>query len=313
MHVEDMVIIGAGPAGCAAAVQSVRLGIQPRLFDQQGRAGGLICNAFRIENYPGLERPLSGIEFAQRMIRDLDRFKIEVIEGQVRTVCLDSDGCLSLDLSGGRLRALSVVLAVGTMPRKASFPGEDELAGRGLFYEVRELLERRPGKVIVVGSGEAAFDYALSLAAAGSQVRILIRGTEHRAGPRLASQVQANPRISASFGHAVAWAEAAQPGIVMAVDGRREAETVHADAVVVAVGRTSRAEALLDPSALTIDSSPTDECSGTKTVTSWPGLYMVGDARLGGLGQLGIAVGDGISSAMQAARWLDKRRRQGPR
>ncbi|MCK4305944.1 MAG: FAD-dependent oxidoreductase, partial [Candidatus Eisenbacteria sp.] len=81
MRTERIAIIGAGPAGCAAAVQCKRLGISPLLVDRTGNAGGSIANAHLIENYPGLD-PLPGPEFAQRLAAHLARHGIPILRGE---------------------------------------------------------------------------------------------------------------------------------------------------------------------------------------------------------------------------------------
>ena len=92
MGKEQIVIVGAGPAGCAAAVQCARLGVKPLLLDQSGKAGGLVANAFLVENYPGLEKPLTGEVFAGRLAEHLARFDVTITAQTVSRVEPDSHG-----------------------------------------------------------------------------------------------------------------------------------------------------------------------------------------------------------------------------
>jgi thioredoxin reductase (NADPH) len=290
MRKVEVVVIGAGPAGCAAAVQCARLGLATVLVDRAGKPGGLLANAFCIENYPGTEKPLPGPLFVRRLSAWLDRFAVNVVKAEVRTV-KTVDQALVVETTTGTLSARAVVLATGTTPRRASISGELETAGTTLFYEVREALRLKPSTVLVVGGGEAAFDYALSLAAAEARVRLCIRSATHRAGPRLAALVARNPEITIEYNCRIVSVRPTEVG----VEATLEAGTVcHADGIVVAVGR--------DPSLPQLLPAPADRLVPAESVlTTIPGLFIAGDVRLTSLGQAGIAVGDGLECAARAA------------
>ena len=289
---QRVVIVGAGPGGVAAAVQCARLGVRPLLVDRRGEAGGLIANAHRVENYPGLERPLSGPELAARLAAHLSRFGLEVTAADVTGVAPEAGGFL-VRSTDGRLRTRCVVLAVGTEPVQLGIPGEAALAGRLLFYEVRDLMLLKPRRVAVIGGGEAAFDYALSLAEAGARVTICVRGGCPGVRGVLAERVAANRAISVRAGASPLAVEERGDSAALLLDCPAGEEELVADAVLAAVGRQSRAPRLLPEGAFT---------PGGAVETALPGLFVVGDARLGGLGQVGMAVGDGLYAA---ARLLD--------
>jgi len=187
--------------------------------------------------------------------------------------------------------AAAVILAVGTAPRPWSVPGAEELRGSAVFDDPRELLARRTGAggVLVVGGGEAAFDYALSLARAGAEVSILVRGDAPRVTGRLRDLAQADPRIEVETGVVVAGLEAAPRGVTAVLETARGVERRAADAVLTAVGRVGALEGLLQ--------APGHDPGGVERA---PGLFVCGDARLGALGQAGIAVGDGLAAATAA-------------
>lgn len=273
----DLVVVGAGPAGCAAAVQCKRLGVTPRLLDATGIAGGLLANAHCIENYLGVP-PLDGPAFTERLAVHLRRFDLNIEPVHVRAV---RPG-LRIESDRGEIAAGAIILAVGTHPVKLPLPGAK------VFHEVRPLLAAHPAprRVIVIGGGEAACDYALSLSAAGAHVRILVRGSRLRARGRLAAAIAAQGRITVSYG--LTAREAHPDGSLTLSDG---SHTELADALLVAIGRRSAAPGLLPAGAE-------------------QGIFVVGDARSGTLGQAGIAVGEGLAAAAQAVDLLDK---QAPR
>lgn len=299
MRRERVVVVGAGPGGVAAAVQCRRLGVEPLLLDRRGMAGGLVENAFSVENYPGLERPLPGVGLAARLRAHLERFGLGVEAGEVTGLVREGEGFRLVGIDGG-LWARCVILAVGTEPRRLGIPGEEALAGRRLFYEVRELDGRGTVSVVVVGAGEAAFDYALSLAEGGAEVTVCMRGAGPAARGVLAERVAARAEVVLRSGLVPVAVEEKGGLVVLRAcrSGHRgREETLAADAVLVAVGRASRAPALL----------PEGSWGGGAVETALPGLYVVGDARLGGLGQAGIAVGDGLWAAAVAVRFLEGR------
>jgi len=289
---ELTVVIGAGPAGCAAAVQCARLGAPVRLFDRTGHAGGLIANGFSIENYPGLERPLPGPVFAERLGEHLARFGVRVERGELRGIEPRGDGWLCR-FAGTDLPCLSAIICTGTEPRPFPLAGDPGLLGDVVFHEVRALLAVRPSprEVVVVGGGEAAFDYALSLSARGAEVTIAVRGKRPRARGRLVAQVAENPSIRVALETRVVELE---PG-----SGRAVARAISAggerrlpcDAVLAAVGRRSTVAGLL---------GGLGSEGAVRILTPRPGLFICGDARSGSLGQAGIAVGDGLRAAAGA-------------
>jgi thioredoxin reductase len=192
------------------------------------------------------------------------------------------------------LDARVVVLAPGTRPCALGIPGEAELTGSAVFHEVRDLLSvlPRPREVIVVGGGEAALDYALTLCAAGAAVRILVRGARPCAAARLAEVVAARKTIEVRTGVLPTLIRRTESGIRLEVGGADPAAFA-ADALLVAVGRESRVDEIL---------TGPPRGDGELAPAGFPDLYVVGDARLGRLGQAGIAVGDGLAAAMRAAR-----------
>jgi thioredoxin reductase (NADPH) len=295
---EQIIIIGAGPAGAAAAIQCRRLGVMPRLLDSAGTAGGLAENAHCIDNYPGMPNAIGGPEFAANLRGHLARLDIAVEGMEVTGIARNGRG-FSVKRGGGELSARAVILASGTVARRASIAGEDKLDGAHIFYDVVSLLRRcgRPRDVVVVGGGEAACDYALTLASTGAAVRLVVRSDRLKARGSLACAVRRAPAVSVSYGTAVERI-AASPHLTVSL--RRGAEggaTEHSpDALLVAVGRDSTAPSLLAPLGV-----PAVDC----IAGSIPGLFVVGDARIGSLGQIGMAVGDGIRAAAAVVAVLE--------
>ena len=290
MEEEQIVIVGAGPAGCAAAVQCARLGVKPLLLDSSGKAGGLVANAFLVENYPGLEKPLTGEVLAGRLAEHLARFDVEITAKTVSRVEPDPDGWI-VRTDGQNIRARCVILATGTVPRSLSILGERDLVSRVLFYEVRDLLAAIPSpkKIIVVGGGESSFDYSLRAANEGASVSILVRSDRVRVRGRLEKMVADHPEISVELNTKLVALNKVDGGVAATVISGDCESHRQANALLAAVGRKSTAPLIIsspDPSSL----------------THAPGLFICGDARSDGLGQVGIAVGDGLAAAALAVQ-----------
>ncbi|MFC1545445.1 NAD(P)/FAD-dependent oxidoreductase [Gemmatimonadota bacterium] len=297
MRSEQIVIIGAGPAGCAAAVQCARLGVKPYLIDRSGKPGGLLSNAWQVENYPGIE-PTDGRNLVSRLKEFLDRFDIMVDRKVIESVSYDGDRYL-LESSGGGIHARAVIVATGTRPILLDVPGAEELREKKLWYEITGLLElvSDPGHIAVIGGGEAALDYSLSLAGAGGPVTLLVRGEAYRACRRLSEAVEESQTITPLFGIEVVRVESTRRGLSVVCSDSGEHIRLECDGAVAALGRESTASDLLKDHPVMNHDSVHTGCRG---------LFIVGDARLGTLGQAGIAVGDGLEAAMTAVSVVEE-------
>jgi thioredoxin reductase (NADPH) len=288
---ERIIVVGAGPAGVAAAVQCQRLGVAPLLLDRRGVAGGLIVNGYLIENYPGLEEPLPGRAFGARLAAWLARFGVPVERERVRRIAPAPDGWRvrgdELEVTAG-----SLILATGTVPRAFEVDA-DPPARERLFQDLAELLATvpRPRRALVVGGGEAAFDYALSLARAGATVEIAVRGAKPRARGRLAALVAAASAVTVRLSTEIDGLADAAGAVLVRLRGPAGPAASEVDVVLAAVGRRSAVAELIG--------GPLPEAADGG-LTPRPGLFICGDARSGSLGQAGIAVGDGLAAAALA-------------
>ncbi len=258
LDIKDIVIIGAGPAGVSAAVQLKRLGISPCLLDKKGVAGGLVENAYCIENYSGLEKPVKGSEFANRIRKNLSSFNLEITKFDVKKITTVGPYKKMSDHKGNSILAKEIIIAVGTVPNKyvSSTIPEDRL-----FYDLTSLknspLFKDVETISIIGGGESALDYALSLSEFGKKIVVCVRSNKLKAAKRLIELVEANKRISIKYNSVVE----------------------NGDLFLSAIGRRTALDNIdVTPGIIEAD-------------------LIVGDARLGGLGQLGIAIGDGLVAA----------------
>ena len=270
-------VVGAGPAGVAAAVQLSRCGHRVVVYEA-GAIGGAVRNARLVENYPGFPDGISGWEFAGLLEKHLRNYVDDIRYEQVDQINRLEEG-FQVSTQGQSELFEGVVVSTGTASGSADFDGEDVLArSRLLHYEVVDLDSRAElNKVAVVGGGEAALDYALNMARNGAEVTVLHR-SELRANHALLSEVETESKID--FVLAKVTGSSIEGGkAVLCWDDHSQTF----DIVLVAVGREPRLPRLVG---IDLDNFP-------------PNFHIAGDARHGRLGQVAIAVGDGLKAAMQ--------------
>jgi thioredoxin reductase len=282
LALNDVTVIGAGPAGCTAAVQCLRLGLDVRLLDTTGRAGGLIREARLIENYPGLSA-IPGSEFAEKLCSHISVFGIKVLDYHADSIVRINDG-FEIRSNQGVIASASVIVATGTVPADYSIPGN---ASSKLLRSILDVRKPVPSNMIVIGGGEAALDYAMSLSDAGSNVDILVRNSCLRACGRLKDEVETRSGIRILYNtEPVSIISSGSDLLVRYTSDGNNGEHL-AGAVLAATGRKPKLPVMPDE---------LKHGSGG-VITSIPGLYIVGDALLGSLGQAAIAAGHGLQAA----------------
>lgn len=290
----DVVIVGAGPAGIAAAIQLRRSGVDFLLFEQK-EIGGLLLNAHLVENYPGFPQGISGPDLVQKFKQQLERWEIPVSPGSVDRVEY-RDGAFQVTTGGRELTGRFLVIASGTVAHRlpaSVFQGEAE--GR-IFYEVSLISGICGRHVGIVGAGDAALDYGLQLAE-HNRVTIFCRGDGPCCLPLLAKRAEEADSLDLRLRSQLQAVEKTGKGLLLhvATEGEPQGQALEVDYLLAAVGR-SPALGFLGPS---LESS--------EEKLSWDGcLYFAGDVKNDLYRQTGICVGDGIKAAMQIYERLRK-------
>jgi len=288
----DIAVIGAGPAGIAAAVYLKRAGFDVNVFERK-EIGGLLLNAHMVENYPGIPKGIKGTRLCRLMEEHLKVWRIKPVMEEIRRIIVTERNEFVLAASHGRRRRFrAAVLAMGTHHNELGIPGEAEMKGKRVFYETRDLVPKlEPGdRCIVVGGGDAAFDYSLSLVDENVEVAICYRSKEPRCLPLLRKRVEKKSgirlhpllspvRISSCGGELEMVFSCAKNKVYM---------NIPSDHILIACGRTPNTELL---------------SAGLKH-KDVPGLFLAGDILSGRARQVGIAVGSGILAAIEAERYL---------
>ncbi|MCK5291191.1 MAG: NAD(P)/FAD-dependent oxidoreductase [Thermoplasmata archaeon] len=294
--VRDVVIVGAGPAGISAAVYLQRIGHEPLVFEKD-KVGGLLLNANLVENYPGFPEGIGGTQLVGLFNKHLEKQGVEIKHSEVTEVKQEK-GHFVVATPDGDVEARIVLITTGTRPKEAGIPGENELNGTRLFYEVREILEKDGKDFVIIGGGDAAFDYALNLSKGAGKVDIVCRSSNPSCISLLEERVQQATNIN--FHKETSSESLSEVGGKVKLscktpEGEKEFD---ADYALIACGRESR---WLDVKGLESVSS-----IGNMTRTTVPGLFVAGDVKQGDHRQVGIAVGDGVQAAMSIADYLER-------
>lgn len=306
----DLVIVGAGPAGLAAAVYGASEGLKVALLDRDA-PGGQAGTSSRIENYLGFPVGLSGGDLTRRAVAQARKFGAEIVAPQgVERLDLEGD-YKQLTLSdGGRLSCHSLVVSTGVSYRKLELPGLGALTGAGVYYgsASSEAMSYQGETVHIVGAGNSAGQAAMYLSRYAASVTLLVRGEslEAKMSQYLVEQLRATENVHIMLG-----------GEVVAVHGETHLEALTllcggqrlrapSSGLFIFIGAAPRTEWLggtvaRDPHGF-IYTGP-DFSRGVPTwplerppfllETSVPGVFAAGDVRAGSVKRVASAVGEG--------------------
>src|SRR3954447_84926 len=247
-EIENVIIIGSGPAGYTAALYTARADLSP-LVIEGFLWGGLLQQTTDVENYPGFPEGIMGPELMPRFREQAERFGARYITDEVTRVELATEegGIHRVWVAGDEYRARAVILAMGAEPRKLGVPGEEELAARGVSYcATCDAAFFRERKVIVVGGGDSAMEEAIFLSKFASKVMIVHRREEFRASAIMLDRARSIENIEFLTPYAPARFEAGHDGslgkAILIHSETGEELDVEIDGVFVGIGHkpTSR-------------------------------------------------------------------------
>lgn len=312
----DVVIVGGGPAGMAAAVYGASEGLCTALVERTA-VGGQAGTSSRIENYLGFPSGLSGGELSTRAWQQARRFGAEMVVARGVTGLEVCDGLRCITLDGGeRIFSRSVVLACGVVWRRLDAPGVDELVGRGVYYGAArtEAAGTRGKQVYLVGGGNSAGQAALLFSGYANEVTLLVRGAslETSMSQYLIDQLatKANVRVETHREVASAEGDGHLQAIVVTdrrtgASERREADALFAfigadaetgwlppDLIRDELGYVCTGRDVMDLLALQQATWPLER-DPYLLETSIPGVFAAGDVRHGSIKRVASGVGEG--------------------
>lgn len=302
----DVIVIGGGPAGLSAALYSARAGLRTLVLDKTPRASALGLTE-RIENYPGIPGPLSGLELLERFREQARQFGAEIVTAQV----LSADVAVQpkeVIASTGTYRGRAVIVATGAMGRKQSLPGEEAFVGRGVSYcATCDAAFFRGQEVAVVGDNDEAVEEALHLVRFASRLHMVLPGARFKADPELVAQLQQRQEVQVHPGRRVVaiFGDGRVEGIRLRARSGQEEEVLPVRGVFVYLQGNRPAIDFLHGAVRTTPEGcvAVDE----QLQTSVPGVFAAGDVLCRRVRQAVLAAADGALAAMAAERYRNGR------
>jgi thioredoxin reductase (NADPH) len=306
-ELENVIIVGSGPAGYTAALYTSRADLRP-LMVEGFLWGGLLQQTTDVENYPGYPEGVLGPEMMQQFRDQAERFGTRFITEDATRVELAKDGGPHRVYLGEReLLARTVILAMGAEPKKLGVPGEEELSARGVSYcATCDAAFFRGKQTIVVGGGDTAMEDATFLSKFASKVTIVHRRREFRASAIMLDRVRSLDNVELLTPYVVERFEPGQDGSLgRAVlrntedGGTRELEI---DGAFVAIGH--RPNSTIVEGQVALDDNGYVLTENGSTRTSVPGVLAAGDLVDHIYRQAVTAAGTGCMAALDAEWYL---------
>ena len=305
----DVVMIGAGPSALAASVYTTREHIDTVLVEK-GVIGGLAAITDIVDNYPGFSKGITGMELADELRAQAERFGAKIELGIVEGI-VNEGGKLKVLGSGADYSAKAVLIATGSDYKKLGIPGEEEYYGRGVHYcATCDGAFYKDKKLVVVGGGNSAAQEALFLTRFASHIDVLIRGEKWKASDVLIDEILEHDKITCHF-NTTTDEIIAKDGKVVGVVGhdkiKDEDITYEVDAAFVFVGLKPNT-GFLEGTGIELDEIgliKTDE----NLQTSVDGVFASGDVRSGATMQIASAVGEGATAALKIREYIEDKER----
>lgn len=309
--VHDVIIIGAGPAALSAAIYTTREDIDTLLFER-GVVGGLAAVTDWVDNYPGFPKGLAGLELADSLRQQAERFGAKIELGEV-TKITDEGKYKRLETTSGDMLAKVVLLATGSDYKKIGVPGEQEYYARGVHYcATCDGAFYRDKRLVVVGGGNSAVQEAMFLTRFASHIDILVRSDHFRASEVLQHDLEKHAdKITVHF-NTTTDEIAGEDGKVTKVVGTDQVAgkkvEFPTDGVFIFVGLKPNTE-FLQGSTIGLDEVGFVK-SDDKLETSMPGVFVAGDVHSGATMQIASAVGEGATAALRIREYLHEHGRK---
>ncbi len=310
--IADLLIVGGGPAGVAAAVYAGAEGIKALVVDELA-IGGQAGTSSRIENYMGFPTGISGSDLVWRgQVQAMKFGTCFSVPSQVTALSKQEDGSFCVTLDDDRtICARSIVVATGVQYSRLPLDRLESFEGAGVYYAATDMEARfcRESEAVIIGGGNSAGQAAMFLSRHASHVHVLVRGQSlsDSMSEYLSSRLEADPKITIHYGSSVAALHGEDSlGQVMITgpDGERQIDTRALFVMVGAAPNTGWLSDMVD-----LDARGFVKCGGNPEgsayATSHPGIYAVGDVRSGSVKRVASAVGEGSVVISEVWRYLN--------
>ncbi len=290
----DLVIIGSGPAGMAAAIYAKRACLNTLVLERTGFGGGQVLNTYEVDNYPGLPG-ISGFELAQKMSEHAAKLNAQTVEDDVTEILTEGNHYL-IKGENNTYETKGIIIATGAKHAHLNVPGEEELAGMGVSYCATCDGAFFTGRdVVVVGGGDVAVEDAIFLARNCRKVYLIHRRDELRAAKTLQEAVKACDNVEIIWNTTVEAINGSDAVESVTVKNKITGATdsIPVAGVFIAVGILPNSEAF---DGFIKKDAGGYICAGEDCATDKPFVYAVGDVRTKPLRQVVTAVADGANA-----------------
>ena len=304
-EINDLVIVGSGPAGYTAAIYAARAQLKPIIYEGSVTAGGALMNTTEVENFPGFADGVMGPELMESMRKQVERFDAKIITDDIVEMKLTGDIKELTDGSGNTVKAKAVILAMGSAYKEIGLKNEKRLSGRGVSWcATCDGFFFRDQVIAVVGGGDSAMEEANFLTKFASKVVLVHRRDSFRASKIMIERATANPKIEFLFNHEVVdvLGEDKVTGLKLKNTVTGEESSKDFTGLFVAIGHLPRSE--LVAKQVELNSEGYVQVEGRSTKTKIPGVFACGDLVDFTYRQAITAAGSGCQAALDAERFL---------
>lgn len=304
-EVNDLVIVGSGPAGYTAAIYAARAQLKPMIYEGAVTAGGALMNTTEVENFPGFATGVMGPELMESMRKQVERFGAKIITDDIVSMKLTGEIKELTDGSGNTIKSKAVILAMGSAYKEIGLPNEKRLSGRGVSWcATCDGFFFRDQVIAVVGGGDSAMEEANFLTKFASKVVLIHRRDSFRASKIMIERAAVNPKIEFLFNHEVVdvLGEEKVSGLKLknTVSGQESVKDF--TGLFVAIGHLPRSE--LVAGQVELNSDGYVQVEGRSTKTKITGVFACGDLVDYTYRQAITAAGSGCQAALDAERFL---------
>ena len=303
---ENVIIIGSGPAGLTAAIYLARAELKPTLLAGT-LPGGQLTQTTDIENFPGFIDPVSGFELMFNMQKQAEKFGTRILNETVASVGFSDGGTQEVTLaSGERLQAKAIIIATGASPRWLGLDSEQRLMNKGVtacatcdgaFY--------KDVPVVVIGGGDTAMEEAIFLTRFASKVTVIHRRDKLRASKIMAERAMNNPKIEIAWDSVVeeVLGENAVEGVRIKNVKSGEVSTIECQGYFAALGHVPATQVFKD--FIDTDDHGYIDLKTNSSKTNMRGVFAAGDCADGVYRQAISAAGMGCRAAIDTERYLE--------
>ena len=303
--IREVIIIGSGPSGYAAAIYTARAGLKPLIFEGALAAGGALMNTTEVENYPGFTDGIMGPDLMLAMRAQAERFGAEIITDDIVTADLAGEVKTVTDAEGNSYSAQAVILAMGSGYRKLGLPSEEVFSGRGVSWcATCDGFFFRGKDIAVVGGGDSALEEATFLTRFAKSVTMVHRRDELRGSKIMVDRAKADPKIRFAWNSIITdlLGDQSLSAVVLTDTVTGATSELPVQGLFVAIGHDPRSEIVRGQ--VETDAAGYVLVDAPSTRTNLSGVFAAGDLVDHTYRQAITAAGTGCAAALDAERYL---------